>query len=131
MTLVKGKLISIEIAEDGSSVKLRVSDGNAVRLDIEDLTDLTAHLMEAAATAKLNDTEKPRGVPTRYGKLPLVVNVTEINVNHHTDSGGFSISAHGYRGARAVLVLKEEWMRFLVQTYERTRSHDDDGQPIQ
>jgi hypothetical protein len=130
MTLVKGRVTHIEVAEDGSSVKLRLSDSNSVRLEIEDLTSFTGELVNAMVAAKANATSSPDGVPSRYEAMPLVIRAVDVNVNFFEVGNLYAISATDRRGTKAVIQLEAKHMRFLNEIYQGTMNPNS-GQVVQ
>jgi hypothetical protein len=52
----------------------------------------------------------------------MVINAADVNVAHNPESDSFSIEASDARGRRAGFVLEEKYVRFLADTYRKTRS---------
>ena len=122
MALIKGRYKSVEVAEDGSSIKVRTTEGSALRIETDDLEQLVADILRAMTAAKLSRNVRPDAVSTRYEPVPPVINASDVNVNHHPDSDAFSIEALDVEGRRVIAVLKEEHVRFLFSVYQKTRN---------
>jgi hypothetical protein len=94
MALVRGRYKDVEIAEDGSSVKVRTVNGAAIRLDVDNLSVLISDLINSLVAANMNSTVSETGASaTRYEPAPPVVNASDVNVNHHPETDVFVVQA--------------------------------------
>ncbi|MES2842463.1 MAG: hypothetical protein V4794_19465 [Pseudomonadota bacterium] len=112
MTVVKGKLSGVEVSEDGSNVKVRLSSGDAVVLNEVDLRELTEQLINAGLTMKLNALEG--GLPNRFVALPEVVRVETFNALTFRASGELSLDLRFSNTRRLVVHLTEPQRDYLL-----------------
>jgi hypothetical protein len=123
MALIKGRYKSVEVAADGSSIKVRTSDGSAIRIETDDLESLVEDILKGMVAAKLDQTAQREGATaTKYLPLPPVINASDVNVNHHPDTDTFTLEASNEKGRRLIAVLQEKHVRFLFSVYQQTRS---------
>lgn len=62
MSTLKGRFKSVEIAADGSEVKIRMVDGadeNVARIRLADLENFIEQLLASLAAAKMNSSVRP------------------------------------------------------------------------
>lgn len=122
MSLIKGRYKSAEIAEDGSAVKVRLQNGAVIRVETDDLVAFIGDMVNAMTAAKIAQTARPDGVPTRFSPTPPVVHATETNLNWFQETDAFTLEASDKMGRKVVAVLKDIHLRYIVSVYEETRS---------
>lgn len=118
MANLKGRLHAVDVAGNGTAVKLRILDGgkeSTVTLDRDDLAALARRLVEALAAANLDHTIRPSD-PPRFSRAPLVIKASDVNVTWREERDSASVETVDAQGQRCISVLTADQMAFLAST---------------
>lgn len=129
MSTLKGRFKSVEIAADGSEVKIRMVDGadeHVARIRLADLENFIEQLLASLAAAKMNSSVRPEA-GSRFSAIPTVVHASDVNVNWMEESNHFSIEVSDKKGRTAISMLSPAHMRFLIDVFNTTQEQGFGG----
>lgn len=123
MSSIKGHFKSVEVAADGSEIKIRLVDGadeNVARIRLADLEGFLEQLIASFATARMNDSVRP-GAGKKFSAVAPVIKADDINVNWMSESNSFAVEVSDSKGRKTISMLSPAHMRFLISVYEQTQ----------